>query len=44
MIEAVEPSVDIPALADIEAPEIDLSDLKDLQGTLDMIDDSGALD
>lgn len=44
MVEGVEPSVDLPALADIEAPEIDLSDLDDLQGTLEMIEDSGALD
>lgn len=44
MIEAVEPSVELPALADIEAPEIDLSDLDDLQGTLEMIENSGALD
>ena len=44
LVEDVEPSVDIPALEDIEAPEIDLSDLDDLQGTLEMIEDSGALD
>lgn len=40
----VEPTVDLPGLADIEAPEIDLSDLDDLQGTLEMIENSGALD
>lgn len=44
LVNTIEPSVDIPALADIEAPEIDLSDLDDLQGTLEMIEDSGALD
>lgn len=44
LVESVEPSVDLPALADIEAPEIDLSDLDDLQGTLEMIEDSGAMD
>jgi len=44
LVETVEPSVDLPALADIEAPDIDLSDLADLQGTLEMIEDSGALD
>ncbi len=44
LVETVEPSVDLPALADIEAPDIDLSDLDDLQGTLEMIEDSGALD
>ena len=44
LVESVEPSVDLPALTDIEAPEIDLSDLDDLQGTLEMIENSGALD
>ncbi|MCE2472475.1 MAG: iron ABC transporter substrate-binding protein [Anaerolineae bacterium] len=44
LVETVEPAVDLPALADIEAPDIDLSDLADLQGTLEMIEDSGALD
>lgn len=44
LVESVGPSVDLPALADIEAPPIDLSDLADLQGTLEMIEDSGALD
>lgn len=44
LVETVAPSVDLPALADIEAPEIDLSDLDDLQGTLEMIENSGALD
>lgn len=31
-------------LSAIEAPEIDLSNLNDLQGTIDMIEESGALD
>ena len=44
LVATVDPSVDVPALADIEAPEIDLSDLDDLQTTLEMIEDSGALD
>ncbi len=44
LVETVEPSVDLPALKEIEAPEIDLSDLADLQGTLEMIEESGALD
>ncbi len=44
LVDTVEPTVDLPALADIEAPEIDLSNLDDLQGTLDMIEESGALD
>ena len=44
LVPTVDPSVDLPALADIETPEIDLSKLADLQGTLDMIENSGALD
>ncbi len=44
LVADVEPAVDLPALADIEAPAIDLSDLDDLQGTLEMIEESGALD
>ena len=44
LVPTVDPSVDLPALADIETPEIDLSDLADLQGALDMIEESGALD
>ncbi|MDE2819944.1 MAG: iron ABC transporter substrate-binding protein [Chloroflexota bacterium] len=44
LVATVEPSVDLPSLAEIESPEIDLSDLDDLQGTLEMIEDSGALD
>lgn len=44
VIEAVEAYEGVPPLEDIEAPEIDLSVLDDLQGTLDMIFDSGALD
>lgn len=44
LVDSVAPSVSLPALADIETPEIDLSDLADLQGTLEMIENSGALD
>ncbi len=44
LVETVKPLVDLPALSDIEAPEIDLSNLDDLQGTLEMIEESGALD
>ena len=44
LVDTVEPSVDVPALEDIDAPDIDLSDLADLQGTLEMIENSGALD
>ena len=44
LVATVDPSVDLPALADIETPEIDLSDLADLQGALELIEESGALD
>lgn len=44
LVDGIEPSVELPALADIEAPEIDLSELDDLQATLEMIEESGALD
>ena len=44
LVATVEPSVDLPALEELEVPEIDLSDLADLQGTLEMIENSGALD
>ena len=44
LVATVDPSVDLPALADIETPALDLSDLADLQGTLDTIENSGALD
>ena len=44
LVDGVDPSVDLPALADIETPQFDLSELADLQGTLEMIENSGALD
>lgn len=40
----VAPVVDLPPLAEIEAPALDLSLLVDLQASLEMIEDSGALD
>lgn len=39
----VEPSTDLPALADIESPDIDLSSLDTLEQTLNMIRDVGLL-
>ncbi len=33
----------LPALADIESPDIDLSDLSDLEGTLELLTDVGVL-
>ena len=44
LVGTVEPSVELPSLAEIEAPDIDLSDLDDLQVSLEMIEESGALD
>lgn len=44
LVASVDPSVELPDLADIEAPDIDLSAIDDLQATLEMIEDSGALD
>lgn len=44
LVEGIETSFDLVALDEIEAPEIDLTDLDDLQGTLEMIEASGALD
>lgn len=40
----VEPNEELKPLADIEVPEIDLTDLDDLAGTLMLIEDSGAFD
>lgn len=39
----VPPSSDLPALAEIEQPQVDLNDLEDLRGTLDLIERSGIL-
>ena len=44
LVATVEPAVDLPPLAEIETPEFDLTDLADLQDTVDMIEDSGAID
>lgn len=44
MIDGVAINDRLTPLAEIEAPEIDLSNLSDLQGTIDMIENSGALD
>ncbi len=44
MIEGVAINERLRPLSDIEAPDIDLSNLSDLQGTIDMIENSGALD
>ncbi|MGB7342461.1 MAG: iron ABC transporter substrate-binding protein [Phototrophicaceae bacterium] len=44
MIDGVAINERLRPLSDIEAPDIDLSNLSDLQGTIDMIENSGALD
>jgi iron(III) transport system substrate-binding protein len=44
VIDGIEINPLLPPLSEIEAPDIDLSRLSDLQTTLDMIEDSGALD
>ena len=44
VVAGIEPSAELKPLAEIETPDLDLSDLDDLQGTLDLIEESGALD
>ena len=44
MIEGVAINERLRPLAEIEAPDIDLSNLSDLQGTIELIEESGALD
>lgn len=44
LIEGVAPEAALKPLAEIETPDLDLSDLADLAGTLDLIEESGALD
>jgi iron(III) transport system substrate-binding protein len=41
LIEGVEPDPDLPPLEEIGTPEIDLSDLSDLQGTLELLQELG---
>lgn len=43
LIEGVEPSVDLTPLSEIDPPDIDLSQLADLQGTLDLLRETGVL-
>lgn len=44
VIDGIEIDPRLPALDEIEQPDIDLTEISDLQTTLDMIEDSGALD
>ncbi len=43
LVEGIAPSVELKPLAEIEVPEIDLSDLSDLQATLELMSETGAL-
>lgn len=43
LIAGVEPVADLKPLSEIESPDIDLSDLSDLQGTLELLTDVGVL-
>lgn len=43
LIGGVEPAGDQPSLAEVASPDVDLSDLADLQGTLDLLVDVGAI-
>ena len=43
LIDGVEPAEDLRPLSEVNSPEIDLSDLDDLQGTLELLAEVGAL-
>ena len=43
LVEGVEPDADLPALGEIGTPDIDLSDLSDLEGTLELLQEVGIL-
>ena len=43
LIEGVDAEEGLPPLADIESPDVDLSDLADLQGTLELMQEVGVL-
>lgn len=43
LIAGVEPAAEVVPLADIDSPDLDLSDLADLQGTLDLLTEVGVL-
>lgn len=44
VVAGIEPAAELLPLDEIETPELDLSDLDDLAGTLELIEESGALD
>jgi len=43
LIDGVEPDPSLPPLAEIPAPEVDLSNLDDVQGTIELMQETGAL-
>ncbi|MEW6635862.1 MAG: extracellular solute-binding protein, partial [Actinomycetota bacterium] len=43
LVEGVEPAEGLPPLSEIQSPEVDLSNLDDLQGTLELLRETGAL-
>ncbi len=43
LVEGVQPNGELVPLSEIETPEIDLGDLDDLQGTLDLLRETGVL-
>jgi iron(III) transport system substrate-binding protein len=43
LIDGVEPDAELPPLEEIGTPEIDLSDLSDLEGTLELLEEVGIL-
>jgi iron(III) transport system substrate-binding protein len=44
LLEGVPADPRLPALASLESPAVDLSDLADLQGTVELLRDVGAID
>ena len=43
MLDGVPADPGLPALSEIQSPEIDLTDLADLQGTLTLLQEAGVL-
>jgi iron(III) transport system substrate-binding protein len=43
LVEGVEPPTGVPPLAELATPDIDLSNLSDLEGTLELLNEVGAL-
>lgn len=43
LVDGVEPAAELPALESIGTPEVDLSDLSDLEGTLELLQEAGIL-